>query len=237
MLTIIHLAKTPFVNMSSISVNFDPSCRFHPCEWYFHPCQWEISSIHTKLRTRVGRGGSGHCNFLVSLCVSCFVFVSWRDRRDHRRPAGRPVRLCCKYGDGWGRRGGAAQNELLEAELKERARDFEGDLRKKLGFKISLACRRRSGAADLIAGGRYGGRTCANNCWYGMERENRCVERGVTMADDGRASGGLQRGSCETGQVVLLWRIPFTAGPLVRELLLLLASFATPWSRAPYSSL
>jgi len=56
------------------------------------------------------------------------------------------------------------QNELLEAELKERAGDFEGDLRKKLVFKISLACRRRRGAADLIAGGRYGGRTCANNC-------------------------------------------------------------------------
>jgi hypothetical protein len=73
---------------------------------------------------------------------------------------------------------------LLEAELKERARDFEGDLRKKLGFKISLACRRRRGAADLIAGGRYGGRTRANNCGYGMERANRRVERGVTMADD-----------------------------------------------------
>jgi hypothetical protein len=139
--------------------------------------------------------------------------------------------------DGWGRSGGAAQNELLEAELKERAKDFEGDLRKKSGFKISLACRRRRGAANVIAKGHYGGRTCANNCWYGMETANRCVERGVTMADDWRASRGLQRGSCETGQVVLLWRIPFTTSPLVHELFLLLASFATPWSRAPYSLL
>jgi len=52
---------------------------------------------------------------------------------------------------------------LLEAELKERARDFEGDLRKKLGFKISLACRRRRGATDVITEGHYGGKTCANN--------------------------------------------------------------------------
>ncbi len=139
--------------------------------------------------------------------------------------------------DGWGCSRGAAQNELFEAELKKRARDFEGDLRKKSGFKISLACRRRRGVANVIAEGRYGGRTCANNCWYGMEMVNRCVKRGVTMADDWRASGGLQQGSYETGQFVLLWRIPFTASPLVHELLLLLASFATSWSRAPYSLL
>ncbi len=128
----------------------------------FHPCQWEFSSIHTKLRTRVGREGQG----IAISWFPCVFLLRFRllARQERPSPASRPARFCCKYVDGWGRSGGAAQNELLEAESKERARDFEGDLRKKLRFKISLACRRRRGAADLIAGGRYGGRTCANNC-------------------------------------------------------------------------
>ncbi len=68
--------------------------------------------------------------------------------------------------------------------MKEKPRDFEGNLRKKLEFKISLASMWRGGVVDLIVRGCYEGINCANNWLYELEKANQCVERGVTMVNN-----------------------------------------------------